>query len=285
MCNKGKCMRSFILVMLVYMALVSELWAHETMKIPTVEKGLFSNSVVYLEATVHKPEGKGPFPLVVLNHGTTVGVDGRKTTYIWNKQSKFFTDRGYVVVILMRKGYGKSEGRIITDTGACKDADWYHVIEEDSLDVEKCIEYMKLLPDINKDKIILVGQSTGGTVIIAAGSKNIPGVIGVINFAGGRGFSAQRTLCNPEGLIAAMQYFGENFTVPSLWIYTENDKYFPPSVSREMYLKFSKKAKNSTYILKAPFGEDGHAFFHKADPVMWGKEVDDFLVTLRSNPK
>jgi dienelactone hydrolase len=257
----------------------SSLYAYETIKIPTVDKGLFTDSVVYLEATVHRPEGTGPFPLVVLNHGTSIGVDGRKTTYVWKKQSKFFVDRGYVVVIPMRKGYGKSEGRIITDT-SCKDADWYHIIEEDSLDVEKTIEFMKLQPYIRKDKIVVMGQSTGGAVSIAIGSKNIPGVVGVINFAGGRGFSAQRTLCNQDSLIAAMGYFGEKFTVPSLWIYAENDKYFPPAISKQMYARFSEHGKNSKYILKPSFGNDGHAFFHKGEPAQWEKEVDEFLSQL-----
>lgn len=164
------------------------LYAHESVKIPTIEKGIFSDSTVYLEATVHRPEGKGPFPLVVLNHGTAVGVDGRKTTYVWSKQSKFFVDRGYVVVIPMRKGYGKSEGRLINSDG-CQNAHWYQTIQEDSLDVEKTIEFMKLQSYIRKDRIIVMGQSTGGTVSIATGAKNLPGIVGVINFAGGRGFT------------------------------------------------------------------------------------------------
>ncbi|HMB75630.1 MAG TPA: hypothetical protein VKN76_04485, partial [Kiloniellaceae bacterium] len=40
--------------------------------------------------------------------------------------------------------------------------------------------------------------------------------------------------CSPERLVAAAAGFGRTARVPTLWLYAENDSYFPPDLSRRM---------------------------------------------------
>ncbi len=43
----------------------------ETVRIPMVDEGLLWDTDITLEATLYKPEGDGPFPVVIFNHGST----------------------------------------------------------------------------------------------------------------------------------------------------------------------------------------------------------------------
>src|SRR5437773_10589552 len=43
----------------------------ETVWIPMQDKGFFSTREIKLEATLYKPQGDGPFAVVIFNHGST----------------------------------------------------------------------------------------------------------------------------------------------------------------------------------------------------------------------
>src|SRR5258706_16379615 len=63
-----------------------------------------------LETTIFKPDGDGPFPLVVINHGKASGnprFQGRATYPVASAE---FVRLGYLVALPMRQGFSKSEG-------------------------------------------------------------------------------------------------------------------------------------------------------------------------------
>ena len=45
----------------------------QSIQIPMKDKGLLWDSDIVLEATLYKPKGEGPFPVVIFNHGSTGG--------------------------------------------------------------------------------------------------------------------------------------------------------------------------------------------------------------------
>src|SRR5436189_3496710 len=62
-----------------------------------------------LEAYLYKPDGAGPFPLIVYNHGSALPGDEAKewaAPYI----ARLFVPAGYALLVPERRGYGKSEG-------------------------------------------------------------------------------------------------------------------------------------------------------------------------------
>ena len=97
--------------------------------------------------------------------------------------------------------------------------------------IAAAIDYMIHQPFIRKNGVIAIGQSAGGWGALALASQNYPPLKAVIAFAPGRGGridgEAGRN-CAPDRLVAAARQFGEKTRIPSLWLYAENDSYFPP---------------------------------------------------------
>src|SRR4051812_33680321 len=67
---------------------------------------------VEIEVTVLRPKGAGPFPLVVLSHGSPRSpqqrrLDGRQRL---SGESAPFVEMGYAVIVPTRRGYGHSGG-------------------------------------------------------------------------------------------------------------------------------------------------------------------------------
>jgi hypothetical protein len=72
-------------------------------------------------------------------------------------------------------------------------------------DVLAAIETLRAEPWADSDHILLLCLSTGRLAVTAASARNPPGVVGVINFDGGRdGLDADRQACNPNWLVEAM---------------------------------------------------------------------------------
>ena len=132
---------------------------------------------------------------------------------------------------------------------------------------------------IQGNRVVIVGQSAGGWGALAVASLNLSGVIGVINFAGGRGSPASGQNCVPQRLVDAARAFGAAARTPSLWVYTKNDRYFSPAISRSMYQAYRMATKSqSTYLLVKPYGRDGHSLFaSRKGPATWGPLIEPYL--------
>ena len=72
--------------------------------------GLFTTE---LETTVFRPDGAGPFPVAVINHGKANGDPRFQRRYRPLVAVRFFLARGYAVVVPMRQGFSKSSGSYI----------------------------------------------------------------------------------------------------------------------------------------------------------------------------
>ena len=53
----------------------------------------------------------------------------------------------------------------------------------------------------------------------------------------------------PDRLVAAAGTLGKTTRVPSLWIYTENDQFFSPQLSRRMYDAYTASGGRAAYAL------------------------------------
>jgi dienelactone hydrolase len=133
--------------------------------------------------------------------------------------------------------------------------------------------------------VVVVGQSAGAWGALALAGRNPAGVRAVINFAGGRGgrsYDRADNNCAPERLIDAARDYGVTARVPTLWLYTENDSYFPPRLSRRLYEGFRVSGGRADYRLLPAFGADGHFLAETAaSESIWAPVVDNFLAGLR----
>jgi dienelactone hydrolase len=231
-----------------------------------------------LEATLYKPAGPGPFPLVILSHGTPRDPRqrvGRRLRY--NAQSWEFVSMGFAVVIPMRRGYGHSEGDYAEAAGPCNCSHFYKAGQESARDLRATVEYVSTLPCIDPQRLVLVGHSSGGLASLILASQGLPGVRGVINFGGGNG-SMEGLNCSPDRLIAAFALAGRSTRVPTLWIYSENDSYFPPWLAQEMHAAFRGAGGRAKFVMLPPFCEEGHYLFTDVRGLArWTPVVNRFL--------
>src|SRR3954468_7990577 len=123
---------------------------------PTPMPRFFENGDVRLAFTLDLPEGKGPFPAVVMGHGS-----GRVTRdqLIW--ASRQFTSRGFAVLRFDKRGVGESTGTFVFV--GTKDSPW--VFPQLASDVVAGVRFLRTRPEIDPRRIGLFGGSQAGWVL------------------------------------------------------------------------------------------------------------------------
>ncbi|GGC48030.1 hypothetical protein GCM10011400_39140 [Paraburkholderia caffeinilytica] len=240
---------------------------HETVvAVPMTEKGFFGTSQRDIVATTYMPDGAGPFPLIVLSHGNPPNAHDRVKVGRYRKltQIREFVRLGFAVIVPIRRGYGATGGAFAEDTGSCKRPDFVAAGSAAAEDLLATIAFADKLPQIDKDRVILVGQSAGGFASLAAASYAPKGVIAVVNFSGGRGGRPATNPgdpCAPERMSEAIGHFASTTHIPVLWHYVQNDMYFSPDVVRTWFSAFQAAGGQGQLVIEQPFGRDGHGMF------------------------
>jgi dienelactone hydrolase len=235
-----------------------------------------------MRATLMRPPGDGPFPLVVINHGSVESADMRAKFPMpdYPVISQWFLDRGYAVALPQRPGHGETAGPYFEDQGFCEDPDYGQAGLRTADSIEAAIDYLTAQPFVRKADVIVVGQSAGGWGAIALASRNPPSVKAVINFAGGRGGRSNNVPnanCSPGQLIAAARVFGESARIPTLWFYSESDDYFGPALSQHLYDAFRDAGGRAEFHMLPPFAH-GHLLINSGDAfVLWAPILEKFL--------
>ncbi len=250
-------------------------------KIP--RKGTTAGMVTRLCA----PDTPGPHRLVVFNHGRAGKrhVDRRQRPFRCGLLTQPFTSRGYLVAIPLRRGYGATGGADRERGGSCRKRRFVQAANAGADDVRAAIRYLRRKRLVVHEKTIVLGQSVGGLVTIALAARNVPGVATYINFAGGHGATGKgrnRKVCASHRLVSAAARFGRTARIPMLWIYTGNDWFFGPKLSRRMHRAFVKAGGKARYVLVPKFTNfnvyDGHALFYGAGGVtIWEPIVIGWL--------
>jgi dienelactone hydrolase len=235
-----------------------------------------------LDTQVITPGGDGPFPVVILNHGSPRTPDDRVHRPAYKAATRWFIDRGFAVLIPSRRGYGRSKGAFAEGFGSCDRPDYVKAARATAADIRAVVAWARAQSWVQRDAIIPIGQSAGGFGVIALAAESVPGVAGVINFAGGRGSPADGRNCSAKALRDAARIFGRTAKAPSLWVYAQNDRFFWPKLARGLYRAYrSESQSRSLYVQLPPFGRNGHGVFSAADgPEVWGPVVSDFLRSL-----
>lgn len=223
-----------------------------------------------LETTIFMPPGEGPFPLLVLNHGKSLGDPRSQERARFLAISREFVKRGYAVVIPMRTGFGNSSGEYVEQH--C-DMTANGQIQAD--DLHDVLAYAARQPWADPDRILIGGQSYGGLTAMAFATHDFPGVKGALNFAGGLrtpGCSWQTSL------VRAFGTYGGQTRIPSLWFYGENDSYFDHALASRMHQAYTKAGGNATLVQFGAFKHDAHAMSGSRDGVrIWLPETEKFL--------
>jgi dienelactone hydrolase len=230
------------------------------------------NHQARLETTVFQPNGPGPFPLIIINHGKDPGHPNLQPRDRFYHMAHAFVARGYAVMVPMRQGFANSTGRY-RDHGCDMTANGY--IQAD--DIRDALEFARDQKWIDADHIVVAGQSYGGLATMALGTRELPGVRALINFAGG--LRDDSNGCGwRSSLVSAFAEYGAQNKIPSLWMYGENDSLFGPELVARMHDAFEQAGGKAQLVEYAAFKRDSHGMLASRDgEKVWLADTMRFL--------
>ncbi|WP_458764887.1 alpha/beta hydrolase family protein [Cupriavidus basilensis] len=254
----------------------------ERIKTQWVENG----REVQLELIIHRPRGPGPFPTIVMNHGST-GIGDRpewfKRPWANPQLSTFFVARGWQVIYPQRRGRGRSDG--LYDEGFEKDRSRYSCdatlatagADHALADLEVAMTHTMARADVDAGRIAIGGVSRGGILATAYAGTHPEQVLGVINFVGGW----VGTGCADAATVnSALFARGAAFPKASLWIYGEGDPFYSVEHSRSNFEAFRAAGGQGRFIVVRPAkGLDGHSVFLQSS--LWAEVLDTYLPSVR----
>jgi dienelactone hydrolase len=188
-----------------------------------------------------------------------------------------FARRGWAAVVVMRRGYGGSDGNWAEGYGSCANPNYIAAGTASAADLKAAIALLETRPDIDPSRVISVGVSAGGFATVALTADPPPGLVAAINFAGGRGSQSDDEVCREDRLIEAYRFFGKRARIPVLWVYAENDHFFGPRLAQQFRDAFIAGGASVEFITAPAFGSDGHGLFSLAGIPVWSGFVDAFL--------
>lgn len=224
-----------------------------------------------LRGLLYRPSGRGPFPAILINHGS-----GRTRTDLarlgpYEQQAAtlgpVFARHGYVAFFLFRRGVGLSadQGENAIDTlTAAQDA---HGVEaRNALQIELLegremkdalagLAALRARREVDAHRVALVGHSFGGSLTMLMAAR-VPHLRALVLFSPA-GYSWQRS---PE-LRARLLEAADHATAPAFFIHTANDFDTMPGVALDARLATLGKAHRvEIYPVFGKTPEEGHSF-------------------------
>jgi dienelactone hydrolase len=251
------------------------------------ETVVIHNGSATLHAMLWRPQGRGPFPGILLNHGSGRTREDleRLGPYERNaeKLGPVFARHGYVFLYLFRRGVGLS-----TDQGAnavdlmngesaahgqeARNALQMQLLENREMDdALSGLKFLRALPYVDARDVAAVGHSFGGSLTVLLAERE-PSLRAVVVFSGA-GYSFDRSPELRARLLAAV----DRIAAPVFFIHAENDY----SLSSGKVLDARREQIGKPHRLKIypPIGhtvDDGHDFLHLGMNI-WEPDVFAFL--------
>jgi len=235
------------------------------------EEVVFPSGGRQLHGFLWKPEGDGPFPAIVWNHGSEK-LPGSQPVL-----ASFYTAHSYVFFVPHRRGQGRSPGDWIQDQVAQappgeRARRMVELQQAEVDDVVAALNYLRSRPFVDSARIAVSGCSYGGIETLLTGERDL-GVKALVPFAPGA-MSWEQNLLLQDLLIRAVDLV----KAPVFLIQAENDYSLAPS--RVLSKEASKKHKDFQSKIYPAFGsshQDGHWGFCSSATDVWGDDVLAFL--------
>jgi carboxymethylenebutenolidase len=239
----------------------------------------FPSGEITLHGVLYRPEGTGPFPAVIYNHGSAPGMMSEQA---FTALGPVFTSHGWVFFGPYRRGQGlsASAGPYIGDQIAAAEktggvtaaaATMVRLLQTDHLDDQlAALAWLRKQSFIQPNRIAVAGNSFGGIETVLGVERG--GYCAGVDSAGG----AQSWAEAPE-LQSLMTRAVRNAKAPIFFFQAAND--FDLSPSKTLSAKMGEA--NKAYKLKIypSYGDsplDGHTFGYFGSDV-WAEDVFGFL--------
>ena len=241
----------------------------------------FKSGQLTLTAVVYKPDGPGPFPTVIWNHGSEKTPASSRQ---FDAVADIFVPAGYGVFAPSRRGHDTSEGAYIGDLLDAEEkrvgADGagrlvVRLLETEQLDDQFAgIAYAKTLPFVDADRMIVAGCSFGGIQSLLAAERG-----GGLKAAFSISPAAQMWGWNPHirnRMLSAVQ----GITIPVRLIQPPKDASLEPAKVLGLAARKAGKDAFTTRVYSrdsVPKDEQTHCFGGAKGFHNWAGEAVDFF--------
>jgi len=223
-----------------------------------------------LDVMIVRRVGTDKLPVALITHGAKPGNPRGATTDWLRGWAHDLAHRGWLAVAVMRRGYGASEGEAAENAGTCASPDVGRYLDAHADDLEAALRSVARRPDADMDRVLAVGDSSGGAAVMAlAARKSVP-LGAVVNVSGGLAYDHQpfqhdlACAAYESDLVWNFGRFGVSAHMPTLWLYAENDSWFRPGLVSRMQAAFTGSGGRAQLVMLPPFQGDGHTLFSAA---------------------
>ncbi|MBM3524245.1 MAG: hypothetical protein FJX57_14920 [Alphaproteobacteria bacterium] len=231
----------------------------------------FRSGELELKGFLWKPQGNGPFPAVLWNHGSEKLPGSVETV------ARFFLPRNYVFFVPHRRGQGRSPGPYIMDQlntaggGAARSALLVRLHETHLEDQLAALQFLKSQAVVNANRIAVVGFSFGGIQTMLAAERG-PGYRVAVNCSG-----AAQVWAGSSDMQRRLTTAARNTKVPVLFFQAENDYDLTPSrVLSDAVKAAGKPTEAKIYPPSGSSAQDGHEFCVRG-VATWGPDALRFI--------
>lgn len=257
----------------------------EIIEVPvSVSNSNFTNNPKFeqkITVTIWRDDAIKKAPYLLFSHGRA-GTDQERGKFgrsSEKRNSEYFVSKGFTVILPTRIGYGVSGGPDADYSGACGNKNY---LEARKVAIDQSKQVLNHVFDfsyIDRTKGIVVGQSVGGFTTIGLSAENISGLKGAINFAGGDGGDPIKSAEKPCGdylIKDTFAKYGASNKVPTLWLYSVNDKFWGEQLPKDWFAAFQKAGGKGQFISLPAHKEDGHSIF-RGDLNAWKNDFEKFI--------
>jgi carboxymethylenebutenolidase len=245
------------------------------------------NGSVTLHALIWRPQGRGPFPAILLNHGSGRTPEELERLGPYEQQAyilgPMFARHGYVFLFLFRRGVGLSadQGKNAVDLmnieSAAHGQEARNTLQlellenRDMSDALSGLAFLRALPQVDAHDVAVIGHSFGGSLTLLMAERE-PNLRAVVIFSGA-GYSWDRSSELRGRLLTAVEHIG----MPVFFIHAAND--YSVASGKALDAKLQQLGKPHLLKIYPPIGQtpdDGHAFPFLGVKI-WEPDVFAFL--------
>jgi carboxymethylenebutenolidase len=244
---------------------------------PSYTEVFYPSGGLRIQAYVYRPEGDGPFPAVIYNHGSRSGRERQSVPF--EHIGHLLTSAGYVALVSERRGYGRSDGVTWPEDVGRKHGRVVARLDEETEDVLAAVDFLRTQVFVDTKRLGVMGWSFGGIVTMFAVSRSSAFAVAVDQAGGALTWNG-----NPD-VRTALTAAAQKCTTPTLLQVAENDRTTDSITTVAKILE--QRGVPHRMVIYPPFtagtsrsfgtGAPGHLVFAERGSSVWSADVLEFL--------